>query len=83
VQVEVSRADRGRRSERGATSPSQKLAFGIAWKRRAVWRARAIVDVAPVVDGKPNAIIVFADFVPNNWSTWPTPTRGGDRRARS
>ena len=32
----------------------------------------AIVDVAPVVNGKIGRdCVVFADFIPNNWSAWP------------
>lgn len=32
----------------------------------------AIVDVAPVVDGRPGRDRVsFADFIPDNWSAWP------------
>lgn len=32
----------------------------------------AIIDVAPVVNGKVGRdCVVFADFIPNNWSAWP------------
>jgi hypothetical protein len=32
----------------------------------------AIIDVAPVVNGKIGRdCVVFADFIPNNWSAWP------------
>jgi hypothetical protein len=32
----------------------------------------ALIDVAPVIDGAPGRDrIVFADFIPNNWSAWP------------
>ncbi len=32
----------------------------------------AIVDVAPVVNGRIGRdCVVFADFIPNNWSAWP------------
>jgi hypothetical protein len=32
----------------------------------------ALVDVAPVVDGQPQTDrVVFADFIPDNWSAWP------------
>lgn len=32
----------------------------------------AIVDVAPVVDGRPGRDhVAFADFIPDNWSAWP------------
>jgi len=53
---------------------NERLAFGIAVESAVPYGVPrgAIVDVAPVVNGKPGRDrVVFADFVPNNWSAWP------------
>ena len=53
---------------------NEKLAFGIAVESPVPYGVPrgAIIDVAPVVDGKPGRDrVVFADFIPNNWSAWP------------
>ena len=53
---------------------NEKLAFGIAVESPVPYGVPrgAIVDVAPVIDGKPGRDrVVFADFIPNNWSAWP------------
>ena len=53
---------------------NEKLAFGIAVESAAPYGVPrgAIVDIAPVVDGKPGRDrVVFADFIPDNWSAWP------------
>jgi Carboxypeptidase regulatory-like domain len=53
---------------------NEHLAFGLAVESGAPYGVPrgAIIDVAPVVDGKPGRDrVVFADFIPNNWSAWP------------
>ncbi len=53
---------------------NEKLAFGIAVASPVPYGVPrgAIVDLAPVIDGKPaRDRVVFADFIPNNWSAWP------------
>ncbi len=56
------------------TVMNERLAFSMAVSSPAPYGVPrgAIVDVAPVVDGKPGRDrVVFADFIPNNWSAWP------------
>src|SRR5512145_1348066 len=53
---------------------NEHLAFGLAVESSVPYGVPrgAIVDVAPVVDGRPGRDrVVFADFIPNNWSAWP------------
>ena len=53
---------------------NEKLAFAIAVDTSVPYGVPrgAIIDVAPVADGKPGRDrVVFADFIPNNWSAWP------------
>ena len=64
-------------SARGGTDitvVNEKLAFALAVSSSVPYGVPrgAIVDVAPVVDGRigPDRV-VFADFIPNNWSAWP------------
>jgi Carboxypeptidase regulatory-like domain len=56
------------------TVANEKLAFALAAASPlpyGVPRA-AIIDVAPVVQGRIGRdCVVFADFIPNNWSAWP------------
>src|SRR5678816_3119531 len=59
---------------RDITVFNEHLAFGLAVESVAPYGVPrgAIVDVAPVVNGKPGRDrVVFADFIPNNWSAWP------------
>jgi hypothetical protein len=59
---------------RDITVLNEHLAFGLAVESVVPYGVPrgAIVDVAPVVDGKPGRDrVVFADFIPNNWSAWP------------
>ncbi|HEX7374892.1 MAG TPA: hypothetical protein VF277_07950, partial [Steroidobacteraceae bacterium] len=59
---------------RDITVSNEKLAFAIAVESGVPYGVPrgAIVDVAPVVDGRPGRDrVVFADFIPNNWSAWP------------
>jgi hypothetical protein len=56
------------------TVVNEKLAFALAVGSPVPYGVPrgAIVDVAPVVNGKIGRdCIVFADFIPNNWSAWP------------
>jgi hypothetical protein len=60
---------------RDITVSNEHLAFALAVESPAPYGVPrgAIVDVAPVVDGKPGRDrVVFADFIPNNWSAWPS-----------
>ena len=53
---------------------NEKLAFALAVQSPAPYGVPrgAIVDLAPVADGKiQRDKVVFADFIPNNWSAWP------------
>jgi hypothetical protein len=53
---------------------NEKLAFALAVGSPVPYGVPrgAIVDVAPVVDGRIGRdCVVFADFIPNNWSAWP------------
>ncbi|HEX6572651.1 MAG TPA: hypothetical protein VF055_11560, partial [Steroidobacteraceae bacterium] len=56
------------------TVSNEHLAFALAVQSAVPYGVPrgAVVDLAPVVDGKPaRDRVVFADFVPNNWSAWP------------
>lgn len=56
------------------TVSNERLAFSMAVATAAPYGVPrgAIVDIAPVVDGKPQRDrVVFADFIPDNWSAWP------------
>ena len=56
------------------TVVNEKLAFALAVGSPVPYGVPrgAIVDVAPVVNGKIGRdCVVFADFIPNNWSAWP------------
>lgn len=56
------------------TVSNEKLAFALAVDSPVPYGVPrgAIVDVAPVRDGKIGQDhVVFADFIPNNWSAWP------------
>jgi Carboxypeptidase regulatory-like domain len=57
------------------TVVNEKLAFALAVESAPPYGVPrgALVDVAPVVDGKVGRDrVVFADFIPNNWSAWPS-----------
>jgi hypothetical protein len=56
------------------TVMNERLAFSLAVETSAPYGVPrgAIIDLAPIVDGKPQRDrVVFADFIPNNWSAWP------------
>src|ERR1700691_1403532 len=56
------------------TVVNEKLAFALAVGSSVPYGVPrgAIVDVAPVMNGKIGRdCVVFADFIPNNWSAWP------------
>jgi hypothetical protein len=56
------------------TVTNETLAFGLAVQSPAPYGVPrgALVDLAPIVDGKIGRDrVVFADFIPNNWSAWP------------
>jgi hypothetical protein len=56
------------------TVVNEKLAFALAVGSPVPYGVPrgAIIDVAPVVNGKIGRdCVVFADFIPNNWSAWP------------
>jgi hypothetical protein len=56
------------------TVVNEKLAFALAVGSPVPYGVPrgAIVDVAPVVNGRIGRdCVVFADFIPNNWSAWP------------
>ncbi|HZC86080.1 MAG TPA: hypothetical protein VE266_03735, partial [Steroidobacteraceae bacterium] len=56
------------------TVVNEKLAFALAVESAAPYGVPrgAIVAVAPVRDGQIDRNrVVFADFIPNNWSAWP------------
>src|SRR5579863_3243358 len=56
------------------TVVNEKLAFALAVQSPVPYGVPrgAIVDVAPVVNGKIGRdCVVFADFIPNDWSAWP------------
>ncbi|MGI9245566.1 MAG: CehA/McbA family metallohydrolase [Steroidobacteraceae bacterium] len=57
------------------TISNERLAFALAVESPAPFGVPrgAIVDMTPVVDGKPQRDrVVFADFVPDNWAAWPS-----------
>ena len=59
---------------RDITVMNEKLAFALAVASPVPYGVPrgAIIDVGPVVGGKPaRDRVVFADFIPNNWSGWP------------
>ena len=59
---------------RDITVINEKLAFALAVESPVPYGVPrgAIIDVGPVVGGKPTRDrVVFADFIPNNWSAWP------------
>ena len=56
------------------TVVNEKLAFALAIESSPPYGVPrgALVDLAPVMDGKVGRDrVVFADFIPNNWSAWP------------
>jgi hypothetical protein len=56
------------------TVVNERLAFALAVGSPVPYGVPrgAIVDVAPVVNGRVGRdCVVFADFIPNNWSAWP------------
>jgi len=56
------------------TIVNEKLAFALAVESAAPYGVPrgAIVDIAPVRHGRIGRdCVVFADFIPNNWSAWP------------
>ncbi len=56
------------------TVQNEKLAFTLAVESQAPWGVPrgVIVDLAAMKEGKPDLDrIAFADFIPNNWSSWP------------
>jgi hypothetical protein len=56
------------------TVVNEKLAFALAVRSAVPYGVPrgALIDLAPVVDGKIGRDrVVFADFIPNNWSAWP------------
>jgi hypothetical protein len=62
------------RSAGDLTVVNDKLAFGLAIQSSAPYGVPrgALVDLAPVADGHIGRDrVVFADFIPNNWSAWP------------
>jgi hypothetical protein len=62
------------RSAGDITVINEKLAFALAVESPVPYGVPrgAIVDVAPVVNGHIGRdCVVFADFIPNNWSGWP------------
>ena len=66
--------DGAARSAGDITVINEKLAFALAVKSPVPYGVPrgAIVDVAPVVNGVIGRdCVVFADFIPNNWSAWP------------
>src|SRR5580692_6438986 len=56
------------------TVVNEKLAFALAVSSPVPYGVPrgAIIDVAAVTDGRIGRdCVVFADFIPNNWSAWP------------
>ena len=63
------------RSARDITVVNEQLAFALAVESPAPYGVPrgAIVDVAPVSHGRVGRDrVAFADFVPDNWSAWPS-----------
>src|SRR6202020_1884237 len=57
------------------TVVNEKLAFALAVQSPAPYGVPrgALVDLAPVAGGQIGRDrVVFADFIPNNWSAWPS-----------
>lgn len=57
------------------TVRNEKLAFSLAVESQAPWGVPrgAIIDLAPVKEGEIDLDrVALADFIPNNWSAWPT-----------
>jgi hypothetical protein len=62
------------RAARDVTVVNEKLAFALAVETPVPYGIPrgAIIDAAPVQNGKIGRDrVVFADFIPNNWSAWP------------
>lgn len=62
------------RAARDITVINEHLAFALAVESAAPYGVPrgAIVDIAPVSGGQiGHDRVVFADFIPNNWSAWP------------
>ncbi|HSY93992.1 MAG TPA: hypothetical protein VK793_00155, partial [Steroidobacteraceae bacterium] len=62
------------RSAGDITVVNEKLAFALAVGSPVPYGVPrgAIIDVAPVVNGKIGRdCVVFADFIPDDWSAWP------------
>ena len=62
------------KSDGDITVVNEKLAFALAVGSPVPYGVPrgAIIDVAPVVNGRIGRdCVVFADFIPNNWSAWP------------
>lgn len=60
---------------RDITVANDRLAFALAVDSPVPYGVPrgALVDIAAVADGKPGSDrAVFADFIPNNWSAWPS-----------
>src|SRR5580704_9448590 len=56
------------------TVVNERLAFALAVQSPAPYGVPrgAIIDIAPVTGGRIGRDrVVFADFIPNNWSAWP------------
>ena len=74
------------RGAHDVTVINEKLAFAIAVDTPPPYGVPrgAIIDVAPVHDGKiERDRVVFADFIPNNWSGWPNSYQHLDVMERS
>lgn len=57
------------------TVVNERLAFALAVQSAAPYGVPrgALVDLAPVIDGRIGRDrVVFADFIPNRWSAWPS-----------
>jgi hypothetical protein len=66
--------DGAARSAGDITVVNERLAFALAVGSPVPYGVPrgAIIDVAPVVNGTIGRnCVVFADFIPNNWSAWP------------
>lgn len=60
------------------TIVNERLAFGLAMESPVPYGVPkgALIDLAPVVDGKiQRDRLVFGDVIPNNWSAWPNTYR--------
>jgi hypothetical protein len=68
------------------TVVNEKLAFALAVESPVPYGVPrgAIIDVAPVLNGKIGRdCVVFADFIPNNWAAWPNSFQRVDILERS